>query len=113
MNNLRKLRVLPPAGDTTLRDGIAEHAPDENVAAIVLKDCHLVEAALATDRRVAALDDKVRNHLAGLLAAVPPLQSLLWVNPASEEEKVVEWLEAGAPDQKKRRLKRKQASRGR
>jgi hypothetical protein len=35
-----------------------------------------------------------------------PLRRIIWVNPDSEEEQVIEWLEEGAPAQRSRRLKR-------
>jgi hypothetical protein len=77
------------------------------VLLIVLKDCHLVEAALATDLRVASLDDRVRGHFGRLAGTIDVLRPILWVNPAIAEERVVDWLESGAPDQKRRRLGKK------
>jgi hypothetical protein len=35
------------------------------------------------------------------------LRQVVWVNPAMEDEKVIEWLEQGAPLKPSRRLKRK------
>jgi hypothetical protein len=90
-----------------IRENIEEHGKDTDILAIVLKDCHLVEGALATDRWIASLDEQVRGHLADLAAAVEALRSILWVNPAVAEESAVEWLARGAPDNKKRYLKKK------
>jgi hypothetical protein len=106
MMNLTKLR---PAKDELLekmREAIAEHSTDENVARIMLKDVHLVEAALSTDWRVVSLDEAARGHFRQLAANFHPLQPIIWVNPALEDEQAVDWLERGAPKERSRRLKR-------
>ncbi len=105
MLKLDKLRPVEETITSEIRDSIQEHCNDADILAIVLNDCHLIQAALAADLRVASLDEQVRGHLATLSAAVESLRPLIWVNPAVVEENAVEWLEKGAPDQKKRRLK--------
>ncbi len=72
----------------------------------MLKDAHLIEAALATDSRIASLDETVRGHFSRLAASFAPLRRIMWVNPVTEGEKAVEWLEAGAKAERARRLKR-------
>jgi hypothetical protein len=104
MTKLKKLRNIGPSESAELRGRIAEACADENVAAIILKDWHLVDAALATDMRVASLDDAVRGHLSNLASDVECLQTIIWVNPAIAGERAIEWLEQGAPMQKKRLL---------
>lgn len=106
MLKLDKLRRVEESAVPEVRPIIHEHCDDAGILAIVLKDCHLIEAALATDSRVASLDDQVRGHLSALAAAIDELRSILWVNPAVPDERAVEWLEKGAPNEKKRRLKR-------
>ena len=85
MFNLKKMIVAEVAG-TGLEDSIREHCQDANIAEIVLKDCHLVDAALATDARIASLDDQVRGHFVALAAKIGLLRPILWVNPAISTE---------------------------
>jgi hypothetical protein len=106
MMNLKKLRPITNERLELFRAAIAEQSQDNNVAAIMLKDAHLVEAAWACDRRVASLDDTVRGHFRYLASAFDALRTIIWLNPAIEEEQVLEWLKSGAPAQRHRRLKR-------
>ena len=100
MLNLSKLRSANDTRVSGIWERIQEHCDDAAILAIVQKDCHLVEAALATDRRIASLDEQVRGHLTALAAAVEDLRSIIWVNPAVAEEGAVEWLGKGAPGDK-------------
>jgi hypothetical protein len=104
MMNLKKLREIKDEELTELREAIKTHSSDPNVAPIMLKDVHLVEAALATDARVASLDDNARGHFSRLATAFDSLRPIIWVNPTISEEKAVKWLEAGAPIQRRRQL---------
>jgi hypothetical protein len=104
MERLGKLRRVVP--ESQLPEEIKECQVAAGVEAKMLKDCHLVEAALATDSRVASLDDTVRGHFADIARTIEKLKPMLWVNPTNEEEEAVEWLEAGAPNERKRRLRR-------
>ena len=58
----------------------------------MVKDVHLLEAALATDKRIASGDDTARGFYRG----IPEVRMVLRINPAREEEGAVEWLGAGA-----------------
>jgi hypothetical protein len=93
---------LPP--DEQLRTQIGRAAPGESILAIMLKDCHLIEAALATDRRVAALDDRVRHHFGRASTHVRSLRRVCWVNPAVVDERPLEWLRQNAPLERHRLL---------
>lgn len=65
----------------------------------MLKDCHLLEAAHAFDRRVFSADDIVRHHFRYAAAHIPVIRSVLWGNPLKEPQQVRAWLEAGLPEQ--------------
>lgn len=104
MMNLRKLRPVQDEQSDELRQAIEGHSKDENVTALMLKDAHLLEAAFATDQRVASLDDTVRGHFRRLAAALDALRPVMWVNPAVEEEQAIEWLENGAKAKRSSRL---------
>jgi hypothetical protein len=105
MMNLQKLRPVRNERFEELREAIEAHSKDENVVAVMLKDAHLIEAALATDFRLASLDDTVRGHFSRLTGKLDSLRRVIWVNPAIEEEQAVEWLENGARSERFRKLK--------
>ena len=58
----------------------------------VLKDLHLVEAALATDKIVVSLDDRAHGDL-----RVEATRDIIWVNAVKEGGHAVYWLRNGAP----------------
>lgn len=58
----------------------------------MLKDIHLIGAALRADGIVASLDENART-----LFSVAELKAIIWVNPVSERLRIQQWLEEGAP----------------
>jgi len=58
----------------------------------ILKDAHLIEAALSADRIVASLDERARALFHNV-----ELNVVTWVNPVSERARIRGWLEEGAP----------------
>jgi len=106
---MRRIGKLRPVQDESLaefREAIHEHSSDRHVVAKMLKDAHLFEAALATDLRIASLDTNAHDHFGRLAATYDPLRPIIWVDPDTEGEKAVEWLEDGAPAKPSRRLRR-------
>jgi len=95
-------RVEPASRD--LRDQLTQAAPSHGERELMLKDAHLIEAALATDHTIAALDDRARDHFARTSATVPLLRSVAWVNPNREEESPLIWLRRGARAERGRLL---------
>jgi hypothetical protein len=67
----------------------------------MLKDVHLLEAALATDKRIISNDDEARNSY----KRIPSVRLLLWINPSHQEETAIEWLNAGAKLERRRQLR--------
>lgn len=60
----------------------------------LLKDVHLIEAALAADKIVVSLDDEARA-----LFDVGELGTVLWINPVRYYPDCLTWLAEGAePD---------------
>jgi hypothetical protein len=108
MLNLRKLRPVESATTADIHDALCEHCDDEAILQILLKDRHLIEAALAVDSRVASLDQQARRHFEALSTDIQALRTIVWVNPAVAKEKAVEWVENGAPNEKARRLRKRQ-----
>jgi len=71
---------------------------------IMVKDLRLVEAAIATDRTVISLDNKVRECFAKVAVQVDELKDIIWVNPAQIAEKPLNWLQNGAEPEIERSL---------
>jgi hypothetical protein len=59
----KKFEVVEVARHFSLEQRIERVQTDEAIGAILDNDRRLVEASLATDKRVASLDDRVRAHL--------------------------------------------------
>lgn len=79
----------------------AEFRSQIRTSAAVLKDLHLIEAALATDRIVVSLDERARREL-----AVDASKDIVWVNAVLEGGHAVYWLRNGAPDKEEWKLGR-------
>ena len=87
-----------------LHDNIEELGASRNKVNAMLKDVHLLEAALATDYLVISSDEKVRELFNDLSQPVVSLKKIAWVNPTHTDEKTIEWLENGANVEKPRQL---------
>ena len=105
MQNLRKLRIVDDSVAIEFQQQIERCSKDAGVVAAILKDAHLVVAALRSDGRVASLDDTVRGHLGRCLTDDPGIASILWVNPTIVEETPIDWLNEGSPDEVRRNLR--------
>ena len=70
----------------------------------ILKDIHLIEAALLVDHTVAALDERVRRYFAESCFHVSELVNVVWANPTIPSEDCILWLRRGAPPDDHRTL---------
>lgn len=89
-----------------LRDKIQDAAEGEKSWNAMLKDIHLLEAALATDKTVIALDEAVRDLFTRSSESVGIIRAIVWVNPDITSEEPLKWLELGARTDKERWLGR-------
>jgi len=99
----RVVRVEPELLEE-LRQRLQKIAGSQKDADAMLKDFHLIEAALVTDQTVIALDEIVRALFSTSCHAVGQMKSVVWVNPDKPEEQSFAWLEAGAEPEKHRQL---------
>ena len=104
MNARRKIIRVGVARDDALRARLAELQLDRQTRENILKDVHLVEAALATDHAILSLDESARIGFKRAAKGVGLLRQLVWLVPSSPEHKTVEWLEQGAVPETKRTL---------
>ena len=103
MTGRGKVVKLRNTRNDELRQDIRESAKTERERREMLKDAHLIEAALATDKTVASLDENARSSFRHISTAVPELKPVVWVNPANEDEEPIEWLKNGARPERQRK----------
>lgn len=100
-------KVLRPtilAFHEDVKNDLEAWAPSETERLAILKDAHLVVAALAADMRIASLDEALRSMLGASCANCSQVCDLLWTNPEIWEESAEEWLKNGAPVEASRTL---------
>ena len=68
----------------------------QNQRVVAKKDFCLVEAAIETDGVIVSLERKARTAFGKAAAAVPELRTIVWVDPAAEDETPIQWLQEGA-----------------
>lgn len=74
----------------------------------MLKDIHLLEAAVLTDKIIVSLDEEVRSLFGSQMANFHEMSDVCWVNPTQQPEKMSSWLLEGAPVEDTIRLLRDQ-----
>lgn len=104
MHARKKVVNVSATEDRRLREIISKNADSETTRKVMLKDAHLLEAAIEADRRIASLDDIVKNLFADACVKYKAVQTIGWVNPDKEFDEVLAWLELGAPLDKVRQL---------
>jgi predicted nucleic acid-binding protein len=100
----RKVDRLHPVPNEGFHTKISGTAPTEGESAQMLKDVHLVEAALEGGSPIASLDERARDSFSAASRAVASLRAVVWVNPSKDEENVLEWLRSGAQSEASRCL---------
>jgi hypothetical protein len=100
----KKLCIANVARNDELREKIERTAAKEKHRKAMLKDMHLIEAAMATDRVIISLDETVRALFSEAARGVSELRIVLWANPDKTEEGCLVWLEAGAKAETRRYL---------
>ena len=100
----KKLLIIEVEADDGLREAIEQiNIARRNINAMK-KDIHLIEAASATDKIVASLDELVRALFSQAALRVNALRTIVWANPDEEEDNCVAWLHAGAKAERERML---------
>ncbi len=104
MNAKKKIIRIEVGRHNALRERLAQLQLDRQSRENILKDVHLVEAALATDHAILSLDRTARVCFRQAAKAVGILKPLVWLDPSSPDHQTVEWLEQGAVSGSKRTL---------
>lgn len=99
----RIVSVSTPCPDD-IEPAVRRRVQDANVLAAVLKDLHLICAAIKSDGVVISCDDKVRGYLARAAADVAVIGAVMWENPNERPAETEGWLKRGAPLDHAKRL---------
>lgn len=88
-----------------LHEKIEATASQQKDINAMLKDFHLLGAALVTDLIVISLDESIRTLFAQATQQITEIREIIWVNPdrTTEEEPII-WLQNGAPPEAHRQL---------
>jgi len=104
MVSKRKVCAVSIQQSARMRSSIQNIAHSEKAAQAMIKDVHLIEAAIATDKIVFSLDEEVRTLFRMAAASIVPLRKVHWANPDNIQEGIIEWLENGARMERERWL---------
>lgn len=100
----RKVCQLDVLVNEELRDKVEQVAAEEKKRNAMLKDVHLIEAALEVDKTVISMDETVRSYFHEVAQKVVVVKQIVWVNPCKENEGCLEWLQNGAERERERML---------
>lgn len=104
MEARRKVEHINNDPNDELRRKIESNAASEEGREAMLKDIHLIEAAMETDSLVSSLDETARNLFGTASSKVGEINNIVWANPDKVEDDAISWLENGAKSEMKRRL---------
>ena len=91
--------------DDELREKISNAASSDRERGALSKDTLLIEAALATDGAIAALDGAAFRGFRKVANSVRKIGRIVWVNPDKADERAIAWLEKGARIERTRQLR--------
>ena len=101
----RRFHYIELPQNRALYDEIEATAVEEKDINAMLKDFHLLGAALATDQIIVSLDETIRGLFKRASQSVGEIRGIIWVNPdRTAEEQPIVWLQNGAPSEAHRRL---------
>jgi hypothetical protein len=107
MMSKRKLHFIKTDTDLdkALREKINHAGANKKDLKAMLKDIHLIEAALKTDGTVISGDERVRKLFASAsLKSVSEIKNIVWVNPCDSQDESIQWLKMGAKTEKQRMI---------
>lgn len=87
--------ILAPEPDSGLAARAKKITCTEEVRQEILKDLHLLENALATDRIVLSMETNVFRLFSEHKKVLKVPQPVAWVNPTDDIEACLAWIEAG------------------
>lgn len=91
----KRMEVISDTKHLIIREAVETYIDSDKIKKEVIKDLHLVEAAVASDNYVISNDNKIRTYLIDLACSCLHLRELIWVNPTNENEDGLFWLKNG------------------
>ncbi len=107
MESRRRVVDMAIEPQTGLEGALRRLPVAPEVLAIMLKDCHLLEAALAADHTVISKDEKAYAHFYRAAASITQIRPVMWASPMRKADECTRWLLAGAKPETKRRIGRR------
>ena len=104
MVSMGRMHIINIEINKDLRANIGYASPTHECKEAMLKDAPLIEAALEADETVISLDERVRKMFAYASKHICEIRIIVWVNPAQEIERPLQWLKEGALPEIQRRL---------
>ena len=100
----RKICQVDVPMNDELRYKVEQSVVEDKKRDAMLKDVHLIEAALETDKTIISMDETVRLYFCDVLQKITALKHIVWVNPSKDDELCIVWLQDGAEGAKERML---------
>ncbi|MCY4526910.1 MAG: hypothetical protein OXB89_09915 [Anaerolineaceae bacterium] len=100
----RQVKYTDDFPNENLRRRISRLSKDVDSREAMLKDIHLLELALVTDRTITSRNNSERKLFADASQRIRMIRDIMWVNPDTESEFCLDWLRRGAPLKRKRQL---------
>jgi hypothetical protein len=94
----RRLRIADVSEDVRLRAKLADALPKESERKALLKDTHLLEAALGFDDRIVSSDHISRKLAARTSSTVREIAAVQWADAVDWPDETCEWIAGGARD---------------
>ena len=105
MDARRRVVRIVPSEQTQLQRKLTNTTEKLDDIEEMLKDLHLLQAALETDKTIISLDETIRTLFAKASHQVGEIRDIIWVNPEqTTEEEPITWLRNGAPSEVHRQL---------
>ena len=90
--------------DTGIAGALRKLPVHPDILAIMLKDKHLLEAALLAHQTVLSMDETAYYHFYAAANAISQIRPVMWTNPERAVDDCVTWLISGARPETNRRI---------
>lgn len=87
-----------------IRSNITSSAGSSSAQQAMLKDAHLITAAMATDNVIASRDERAHELFAEIASKINGLGRVVWVPINERDDDALRWVKAGARAEMKFRL---------
>jgi hypothetical protein len=109
MYGSKQVEIRMVDDDVSLHKSVESCAANESERRAMLKDVHIIELALSTDRLIASCEGASRKLFQKAARRIVRIGTVAWVDPTIEAEQPITWLLAGAPSEEHRLLSRSQS----